>query len=185
MHLGSLLNKKGILDQQNNIFYLSYDELKQLIKDNSLKVSLNTKIVECKAHIERFKDITLPEVIYNELPESALIKGKILRDLKGVATSRGHYIGPARIVNGPSDFKKIKIGDVLVIPFSDVSWTPLFSKASAVISESGGILSHCSIVAREYAIPAVVSVNGAMNIIDGTILAVDGYNGKVQIMEEK
>jgi pyruvate,water dikinase len=185
MRLGSLLRQKGILDQKEDIFYLSYGELKQLIKDNSLKVSLNRKIVERKSDIERFKDITLPELIYNELPESAVIKGKILRDLRGVATSRGHYIGPARIVNGPSDFKKIKIGDVLVIPFSDVSWTPLFSKASAVISESGGILSHCSIVAREYGIPAVVSVTGAINIVDGTILAVDGYSGRVQIMEEQ
>jgi phosphohistidine swiveling domain-containing protein len=184
MRLGDLLNQKGILDQKNDIFYISYDELKHLIKDDTLKVSLNRKIVKRKSDIERFKNITVPEVIYNELPESALIKGKILRDLKGLATSRGHYIGPARIVNGPSDFKNIKIGDVLVIPFSDVSWTPLFSKASAIISESGGILSHCSIVAREYGIPAVVSVTGAMNIVDGTILAVDGYNGKVQIIEE-
>ena len=185
MNLGNLLNQKGILDQKDDIFYLSYDELKQLVKDNSLKATLNRKIIERKSEVERFKDIILPEVIYNELPESALFKGKILRDFKGVATSRGHYIGPARIVNGPSDFKKIEIGDVLVIPFSDVSWTPLFSKASAVVSESGGILSHCSIVAREYGIPAIVSVTGAMKIVDGTILAVDGYNGKVQIMEKE
>jgi pyruvate,water dikinase len=89
------------------------------------------------------------------------------------------------LVNGPSDFDKIQTGDVLVIPFSDVSWTPLFSKASAVVSESGGILSHCSIVAREYGIPAVVSVTGAMTLVDGTTLAVDGYNGEVQIIEEK
>jgi pyruvate,water dikinase len=183
--LGSILNQKGILDQKDDIFYLSYDEIKQLIKDNSLKVPLNRKIVQRKSDIERFKDITLPEVIYNELPESALIKGKTLSELRGVATSRGHYIGPARIVNGPSDFKKIEIGDVLVIPFSDVSWAPLFSKASAVVSESGGILSHCSIVAREYGIPAVVSVTGALNIVDGAIVAVDGYNGKVEIMEEE
>jgi phosphoenolpyruvate synthase/pyruvate phosphate dikinase len=179
------LNQKGILEQKNDVFYLTYDELKQLISDNSLTASLNRRIVERKAEIERFKDITLPEVIYNELPESALIKGKVLRDLRGVATSRGHYIGPARLVHGPSDFGKIHTGDVLVIPFSDVSWTPLFSKASAVVSESGGILSHCSIVAREYGIPAVVSVTGAMTLVDGTTLAVDGYSGKVQIMEEK
>jgi pyruvate,water dikinase len=185
MRLGYLLKHKGILEQKDDVFYLNFDELKQLIYDNSLMVSLNRKIVERKLEIERFKDITLPEVIYNELPESALIKGKVLHDLQGVATSRGHYIGPARLVYGPSDFDKIQSGDVLVIPFSDVSWTPLFSKASAVVSESGGILSHCSIVAREYGIPAVVSVTGAMTLVDGTTLAVDGYSGKVQIMEEK
>jgi phosphohistidine swiveling domain-containing protein len=184
MRLGNLLTHKGVIDEKDDIFYLYFDELKQLITNNSLKVSLNMKIFERKSDIKRFNDISLPEVIYNELPESVLIKGKIVCDLRGIATSRGHYIGPARLVHGSKDFKKIKIGDVLVIPFSDVSWTPLFSKASAVISESGGILSHCSIVAREYGIPAVVSVNGAMNIADGTILAVDGYNGKVQIMEQ-
>jgi pyruvate,water dikinase len=185
MRLGNALNQKGILEQKSDVFYLTYDELKQLISDNSLTASLNRKIAERRAEIERYKDITLPEVIYNELPESALIKGSALRDLRGVATSRGHYIGPARLVHGPSDFDKIQTGDVLVIPFSDASWTPLFSKASAVVSESGGILSHCSIVAREYGIPAVVSVTGAMTLVDGTPLAVDGYSGKVQIMEKK
>jgi pyruvate,water dikinase len=59
---------------------------------------------------------------------------------------------------GPSDISKLAQGDVLIIPYSDVSWTPLFAKAGAVISESGGILSHCSIIAREYGIPAVVAV---------------------------
>ncbi|MEJ2281216.1 MAG: PEP/pyruvate-binding domain-containing protein [Candidatus Bathyarchaeota archaeon] len=185
MQLGTLLTNKGILDKKEDIFYLSCNELKELIEDNSLRVFLKKKIVKRKLDIEKFKDITLPEIIYNELPESSLIKGKVHCDLKGVATSRGHFVGPARLVHGPSDFKKIKVGDVLVIPFSDVSWTPLFSKASAVISESGGILSHCSIVAREYGIPAVVSVTGAMQIVDGTIIAVDGYNGKVQIMEQE
>jgi pyruvate,water dikinase len=183
--LGFLLNHKGLLDHKDDIFYLYFDEVKELIKYNSIKISLNRKITERKSDVERYKDLTLPEVIYNELPESLLIKGKIIRDLKGIATSRGHYIGPARIVHGSNDFNNIKRGEVLIIPFSDVSWTPFFSKASAVVSESGGILSHCSIVAREYGIPAVVSVTGAMNIVDGTILAVDGYSGRVQIMEEQ
>jgi pyruvate,water dikinase len=70
-----------------------------------------------------------------------------------------------------------------VIPYSDVSWTPLFSLAKAVISESGGLLSHCSIVAREYGIPAVVSVDAATHIEDGTKLAVDGNNGLVLVMQ--
>lgn len=183
MQLGSLLEQKGVLDQTDHIFYLTYDEVKQLVKDNSLSASLNKKIFKRKADVEQFRNIVLPEVIYNELPESALNEGEVLNNLRGVATSRGHYVGPARLVHGPSDFGKIQTGDVLVIPFSDASWTPLFSKASAVVSESGGILSHCSIVAREYGIPAVVSVTGAMTIADGALLAVDGYNGVVQIIE--
>ena len=75
-------------------------------------------------------------------------------------------------------------GDIIVIPFSDISWTPLFAKASAVISESGGVLSHCSIVAREYKIPAIVSVNNIMTTLsDNMQIAVDGFNGRVKILK--
>jgi len=74
-------------------------------------------------------------------------------------------------------------GDVLVIPFSDVGWTPLFAKAGAVVAESGGILSHSSIVAREYGIPAVVSVPNACQLQDGTLVTVDGFQGVVSIQE--
>jgi len=79
------------------------------------------------------------------------------------------------------DFSKVRPGDVLVIPFSDVGWTPLFTKAGAVIAESGGILSHSSIVAREYNIPAVVSVPNACTLQDGRIVSVDGYKGEVLV----
>jgi pyruvate,water dikinase len=77
----------------------------------------------------------------------------------------------------------LEAGDVLVIPYSDVGWTPLFAKAGAVVAESGGILSHSSIVAREYNIPAVVSVSGACRLLDDTVVTVDGYRGEVILHE--
>ena len=70
------------------------------------------------------------------------------------------------MVRGLRDFDRVQPGDVLVIPYSDVGWTPLFARAGAVVAESGGMLSHSSIVAREYQIPAVVSVPGAMRLQD-------------------
>ena len=78
---------------------------------------------------------------------------------------------------------KLQEGDVLVIPYSDVGWTPLFTKASAVIAESGGILSHTSIIAREYGIPAVVSVPAACQIADDTLVTVDGYRGEITLYD--
>jgi phosphohistidine swiveling domain-containing protein len=80
-----------------------------------------------------------------------------------------------------ADFGKLALGDVLVIPYSDVSWTPLFPRAGAVVAEAGGILSHSSIVAREYNLPCVVSVSHACQIPDDTIVTVDGYKGEVLI----
>jgi pyruvate,water dikinase len=88
-----------------------------------------------------------------------------------------------RVISGIHEFDKMRQGDVLVIPFSDVGWTPLFTKAGAVIAESGGILSHSSIIAREYNIPAVVSVPGACTLADETIVTVDGYRGEVILHE--
>jgi len=104
--------------------------------------------------------------------------------LSGTPTSRGYYQGAARVVRGIKDFEKVQTGDVLIVPFSDVGWTPLFSRAGAVIAESGGMLSHSSIVAREYDIPAVVSVSGACQIADGKLVTVDGYRGEVTIHAE-
>jgi pyruvate,water dikinase len=70
---------------------------------------------------------------------------------------------------------------VLVIPYSEVSWSPLFARAGAVVAESGGLLSHSSIIAREYNIPAVVSVEGATRLEDDVIVTVDGHKGEVII----
>jgi pyruvate,water dikinase len=87
------------------------------------------------------------------------------------------------VIQGIQEFGKLKQGDVLVIPYSDVGWAPLFTKAGAVIAESGGMLSHSSIVAREYDIPAVVSVAGACHLRDNTLVSVDGYKGEIIVHE--
>ena len=68
---------------------------------------------------------------------------------------------------------------MLAVPYTDVGWTPLFARAGAVVSESGGMLSHSSIIAREYNIPAVLSVQGVTRLKDGTMVTVDGYRGEV------
>ncbi len=88
-----------------------------------------------------------------------------------------------KIVKGFQDFDKIQYGEVLVIPYSHASWTPLFAKAKALISESGGITSHCSILARERGMPAVVSVEGVLELEDDTRVVVDGYKGEVIVMK--
>jgi len=85
------------------------------------------------------------------------------------------------VVRDTSEFQKVMPGDVIAIPYSDVAWTPLFARAGAVVAESGGMLSHSSIVAREYRIPCVVSVAGATKLPDGATVVVDGYAGSVVV----
>jgi pyruvate,water dikinase len=101
--------------------------------------------------------------------------------LQGVAVSSGKASGAARLIRHPREGPKLKRGEVLVAPSTDPAWTPLFLRASAVVMEVGGYLSHGAIVAREYGIPAVVNVAGAMTAFkDGDLLHVDGDSGKVR-----
>jgi phosphohistidine swiveling domain-containing protein len=85
-------------------------------------------------------------------------------------------------VRGAQDFDRVEAGDIIVIPFSDVGWTPLFTRAAGVVAEAGGMLSHSSIVAREYGIPCVVSVeNATIAVPDGATVIVDGVSGTVLV----
>ncbi len=136
-------------------------------------------VIQRKHEMERCKDAILPQVIYGNEPPPVIVQSS--KKLTGTPTSRGYYTGKIRVVRGIGDFKKLVPGDVLVIPHSDVGWLPLFARAGAVIAESGGMLSHSSIVAREYGIPAVVSVSGALQLCDDMLVSIDGYKGEVHI----
>jgi pyruvate,water dikinase len=89
-----------------------------------------------------------------------------------------------KVIRGASDFEKVEPGDVIVIPYSDVGWTPLFARAGAVIAESGGLLSHSSIIAREYHIPAVVSVPNCMQLTDFQEVSINGFTGEIVFLDK-
>lgn len=100
--------------------------------------------------------------------------------LKGVPTSEGKVTAPARVLRGPEDFEQMRPGEVLVAGTTTPAWTPLFAMASAVVTDIGGPLSHGSIVAREYGIPAVMGTGVATKRIQsGQSITVDGTKGEV------
>jgi pyruvate,water dikinase len=156
-------------------------EVREIVEMGHLAHDCRELVRERRHEIDRVRDIAPPDIIFgDEPPPPDPVQG---RGLKGIPTSRGNYTGPARVLLGIQDMGKVQGGDVLVIPYSDVGWTPLFTKAGAVIAESGGVLSHSSIIAREYGIPAVVSVPGACQLVDGTLVTVDGYRGEIAVHE--
>ncbi len=183
MKFAEKLSMEGKLSQIDDIFYLKYAEIMELGSKETNLSNLSEKVELRRREMKKYKNIQLPEILYDDTPPEPIEMIKGVEELKGVPTSRGLHLGRAKIAQSLDDYDKIKEGDVLVIPYSDVSWTPLFTKAKAVISESGGILSHCSIVAREYKIPAIVSVSGAMNLHDNMMLLVDGNTGKISIID--
>ena len=175
--IGKIFITEDVLEDEEDIFYLTDGEIRSIVNGEALPEYPKQLVEQHKLDMEAFQSISLPSVIFGEeLPPLDNTSSDILI---GVPTSGGVYKGKVRVVSGLKDREKVQDGDVLVVPYSDVSWTPLFRRAGAVIAESGGLLSHSSIIAREYNIPAVVNVSGATNLIDETIVTVDGHYGKV------
>jgi pyruvate,water dikinase len=177
LELGRRLTARDLLTQAMDIFFLRWDEIRMLVQGDALQAK--ELVAQRKADMLATQDMLLPEIIYGDEMPPAIDPGQVRRMLKGIPSSPGYYRGPIKVIHSVEEMSKLDSGDVLVIPYSDVGWTPLFSRAGAVIAESGGILSHSSIVAREYQIPAVVSVPFAMRLPDQTLVTVDGYRGKI------
>jgi pyruvate,water dikinase len=119
-----------------------------------------------KANWQRARKATPPTV----LPENHLLakmfspKKPQINLLKGKGTSAGQVTAPACVLRGPEDFSQMRPGDVIVAVTTTPAWTPLFAMASAVVTDIGGPLSHSSIVAREYGIPAVMATGAVRNL---------------------
>jgi len=182
--LAQRLVDRGLLDEWQDIFYLTWEEVRSLvIQGDDLETPARLKAASRKVEMENSRKAELPSVIYgDQAPPVIRSAGE---RMTGTPTSPGYYSGCVRMIRGIQHFEQLQQGDVLVIPYSDVGWTPLFARAGAVIAESGGILSHSAIVAREYRIPAVLSVTGAMQRLqDGQIVTVDGYKGEIIVHKD-
>jgi len=122
------------------------------------------------------------EKVFEPERSNKRVEDTTTRELKGVAAGKGTYTGTARIILGEDQFDRLQPGDVLVCPITSPVWSILFAKVGALVTNSGGVLSHPAIIAREYGIPAVVATGNATDILrDGQQITVDGDAGVVRI----
>ncbi|MFN2304322.1 MAG: PEP/pyruvate-binding domain-containing protein [Anaerolineales bacterium] len=176
-----MIERKWLV-QPEDIFFLTWDEIQKAVSDK-VGEHLMTVVKRRSAEMEKYRDIILPDVIYGDEPPP--VYSESYDRMHGTPTSQGYYVGSAKVIFGREDFDKVEQGDVIVIPYSDVGWTPLFARAGAVIAESGGILSHSSIIAREYQIPAVVSVSNCMRLKDQQKVSVNGFTGEIVLLDQE
>lgn len=96
--------------------------------------------------------------------------------------SPGRCTGAVRVIHHESEFGRLRPGDVLVCPITTPSWSVLFSQASALVTDGGGVLAHAAVIAREYGIPAVLATkNATQRLHDGQLVTVDGSAGVVSL----
>jgi len=139
---------------------------------------------DIKAAFEAIKDTGLQEK--SIVADTFIVNTKRASNgnvFKGIAVSSGVAAGPARVVKSAKAVETVGRGEILVAPFTDPGWTPYFVNAAGLVTSLGGPLSHGSVIAREYGIPAVVNVKNITGLIKtGQIIKVDGYKGTVTLL---
>jgi pyruvate,water dikinase len=166
------------------VFYLSDTEVRSLATGQLAPDEAQRLVRDRFEDEELVRDALVPDEIFGDIPGPLRIETG--GTISGVGTSPGYHTGRAVKITSVSQAPELAEGDVIVVPYSDVAWTPLFSRAGAIVAESGGFLSHTSIVAREYGIPAVVSADAAMfSIPQGAQVVVDGFAGTVTVLEDE
>ncbi len=179
--MGRRLAERGILAGQADLYHCTWNEIFSILKGEWDGRGLDILVAERKARMKEMEALSAPDFIIDEAPKFAEpVTPGSGNALSGIGVAAGRASGAAKLIYHPGEGEKLRAGDMLVAPSTDPGWTPLFLRASAIVVEIGGLLSHGSIVAREYGIPAVVNIPGVMKIIkDGQPITVDGGEGKV------
>ncbi len=189
MRIGDELVRRGVIDRSDEVYFLRRDEVLNALKGKGSSLAAESE--SRRREWEGRRKLTPPLVVGKLSPMvSAVLKSFDVATraphgdrpgLQGVPASPGRATGPARVVRSLADFDRLLPGDVLVAPATTPAWTPLFARAAAVVSDTGGMASHASQVAREYGIPAVVGLGDATSrLSDGQVVTVDGGAGRVE-----
>jgi phosphoenolpyruvate synthase/pyruvate phosphate dikinase len=196
--LGRRCAQAGAIEQADDIFWLYQSEAEQM----AAALDKHGPIERLAEHIRQRKATARAEMRVTPPPGlpigkkilgldiekvgPARVSGQAGDTIQGAGTSPGQVTACARVLRSPEDFDQMKPGEILVAAITTPAWTPLFAMASAVVTDIGGPLSHGSIVAREYGIPAVLGTGVATKRIrSGQLISVDGSAGVVTLAKDK
>jgi rifampicin phosphotransferase len=188
MRVGARLVSTGVLGVPTDILFLRRTDVPTLVRRPADRQAF---VAERRAEHARQAMITPPRHVGKPPEEGAAgdrfdgARFQPTEDgtLRGTGASAGIARGTARIVLGPADFGRVAAGDIVVAPSSNPSWVPLFGIAGGLLTDTGGVLSHAAVVAREFALPAVVGLGDATTrIIEGATVELDGTTGLVRLL---
>jgi len=187
--IGEELASRGVIGEPDDIFFLTRDEVLSAIGDGGLASRVD---VAARRSTREQQARLVPPLIVGRL--NPLVKklfagmsrlfGAVPSDtavVSGTPASPGRASGSVRVIRGPEQFDELEPGEILVAPLTAPAWTPLFTRAAAVVTDVGSPAAHASIVAREYGIPAVVGCGDATaRLRTGMRVTVDGTTGNVE-----
>ncbi|MGW3116823.1 rifamycin-inactivating phosphotransferase [Streptomyces sp. NPDC001107] len=176
------LVQAGVLPDKEDVFYLTFQELHDVVRSHQVDHQL---IQQRKEAFRSYHALTPPRVLTSD---GEAVNGAYRRDdapagaLIGLPVSAGTVEGRARVILDMAQ-AELEAGDILVTPFTDPSWSPLFVGIAGLVTEVGGLMTHGAVIAREYGLPAVVGVEQATRLIrDGQLIRVHGTDGYIEIL---
>lgn len=172
----------GAINEKEDIYYLTFEELREVVGTNKLDYQI---IINRKEEYKLYEKLTPPRVITSD---GERVAGEYKREnipddaIAGLSVSSGVIEGRARVILNMEDANLVE-GDILVTRFTDPSWTPLFVAVKGLVTEVGGLMTHGAVIAREYGLPAVVGVENATKLIkDGQHIRLNGTVGYIEIL---
>jgi rifampicin phosphotransferase len=186
--VGRRLVRDGTLGAADDVLFLGRDEITDLL----VAPRDMAPVIEARrAEFARQRTVTPPRAIGRVDDDPGTAVGRPgegasqapLDELRGTGASAGVVQGRARVTLTPEDFNRIGRGDIIVCPATNPTWVPVFAIAAGLVTNTGGILAHAAVVAREFGLPAVVGVAGAtLRIPDGRLIEIDGTAGTVRLL---
>jgi rifampicin phosphotransferase len=207
LELGRRLADRGQIVLPDDVFHLVPDEARTALRDGLACQGIVTRAIGERAWVlahpgpASYGNEPGPPPPLSSLPAEARLMNEAFlwtvdrilapgqagpageATINGIAASPGNYTGPVRVIHDESEFDRLRAGDVLVCPITSPVWSVLFPSIGALVTDTGGTLSHPAIIAREYSIPAVVNTGHGTSVLqDGQIVTVDGMAGTVRIV---
>jgi pyruvate,water dikinase len=177
------LVRARVVRDREDIFYLTFDELHDVVRTNQIDAQL---VQHRKDAFHSYQPLTPPRVLTSD---GEAVAGSYTRGdrpagaLVGLAVSAGTIEGRARVILDMAE-ADVEEGDILVTAYTDPSWSPLFVAVKGLVTEVGGLMTHGAVIAREYGLPAVVGVEHATELIeDGQRIRLNGTDGYVEILD--
>ncbi|MDX1748358.1 MAG: PEP-utilizing enzyme, partial [Halobacteriales archaeon] len=201
LEIGSRLAERGIIDDSGHVLFLTIDEARESLRSGTARHEIvrrrrgEREWALRNPPVPSFGEDPGPPPDMRAMPEGVRrlmdALGFFMAEdmsaekgdgLSGTPASAGSYTGPARVVLSEDQFSKVRPGDVMVCPITTPAWSVLFGRIGGLVTDTGGLLSHSAIVAREHAIPAVVGTGSATTEIeDGQTVTVNGTTGNIEV----